>query len=165
MPPGPPDAWDWEEARTRCLRETRAVLGWTAAAEDAAQEALLRAWLKRASCRDAARPLPWCARIARNEALRLRAQETARREARQQAEELAARVVSPDAADQAVRRVDAGRIVAALPPLDRELVRLHYFEDLTQAEAATRVGIPWVTAKVRLHRLRERLREELERPS
>ena len=41
-------------------------------------------------------------------------------------------------------------------------MRLHYLEDLTQAEAAARLELSWVTAKVRLHRARLRLRALVE---
>src|SRR5919202_663348 len=58
-------------ARSRCLRETRRVLGHGSAAEDATQEALIRAWRQRGACRDPHRPGPWISVIARREALRL----------------------------------------------------------------------------------------------
>src|SRR4051794_12269275 len=63
--------WDWGELRQRCLRETRRVLGQGGAAEDATQEALIRAWRQRDSCQDPRRPGPWISTIARREALRL----------------------------------------------------------------------------------------------
>jgi RNA polymerase sigma-70 factor (ECF subfamily) len=156
----PGRSWDWAQARARCLREARRVLGPTPAAEDAVQEALLRGWLKRARCRDADGPLPWLARIARNEALRLRARETRHAHAPFEDEVLAVTGDS-NAVDDAATRIDAQRMVAGLRPVDRELVRLHYLEDLTQAEAAKRLGMAGATAKVRLHRLRARLRRQL----
>jgi DNA-directed RNA polymerase specialized sigma24 family protein len=39
-------------------------------ADDVAQEALLRAWRRRDSCRDPERPWAWLAQITRNEAIR-----------------------------------------------------------------------------------------------
>jgi RNA polymerase sigma-70 factor (ECF subfamily) len=152
--------WDWGQARVCCLRETRRVLGATPAAEDAVQEALLRGWLKQERCRDRRNPLPWLAQIARNEALRVRA-----REMRHRQEPLEAGLIGVPAetetASQVDTRVDAHRMMATLPSVDRELIRLHYLEDLTQAETASRLGIACVTAKVRLHRLRARLRRQL----
>ena len=61
--------WDWAAARAICLREARRVLGRTADAEDAAQEAALRAWRKHAEC--AGQREGWLATIGRREALRL----------------------------------------------------------------------------------------------
>ena len=42
-----PIGWDWSWARALCLREAQRVLGRNAAAEDAAQEAVIRALLER----------------------------------------------------------------------------------------------------------------------
>src|SRR4051794_96395 len=66
-------AWDWHRAREACLRETQRVLGSGPASEDAAQEAVLRAWRQRHRCRDPDHPGPWLRRIAHNEALRIAA--------------------------------------------------------------------------------------------
>jgi RNA polymerase sigma-70 factor, ECF subfamily len=41
-------------------------------------------------------------------------------------------------------------------------VRLRYEEDLTQAGIARRLGIPEGTVKVRLHRVRDKLRREMD---
>src|SRR5258705_564498 len=60
--------WDWASGHHLALREARSVLGSGPDAEDAAQEAAMRAWRRRATCRDA--PGAWIRTIARNEALR-----------------------------------------------------------------------------------------------
>src|SRR3954463_15925237 len=65
--------WDWHRARQLCLRETQRVLGTGPASEDAAQEAVLRAWRQRDRCHDPQRPGPWLRRIAHTEALRIAA--------------------------------------------------------------------------------------------
>ena len=65
-----PPEWDWTNVRALCLRETRRVLGASSAADDAAQEAAIRAWHHRGRCRTPARPDPWIATIARREAFR-----------------------------------------------------------------------------------------------
>src|SRR5947208_11749441 len=70
-PAAGPIGWDWSWARALCLREAQRVLGRNAAAEDAAQEAVIRAWRQQARCRTPERPDPWIATIARREALRL----------------------------------------------------------------------------------------------
>jgi RNA polymerase sigma-70 factor (ECF subfamily) len=53
------------------------------------------------------------------------------------------------------------KAVMALPPLQREVVALVEFEELTLAEAAAVVGADVGTVKSRLHRARRRLRREL----
>ena len=66
--------WDWGLVRAQCLREAQGVLGQSGGAEDAAQEAAVRAWRRQDSCLTPERPQPWVATIARNEALRIAAQ-------------------------------------------------------------------------------------------
>ncbi len=63
--------WNWDLVRAQCLRETERILGRSGTAEDAAQEAAVRAWRRRDSCLTPERPQPWVATIARNEALRI----------------------------------------------------------------------------------------------
>jgi RNA polymerase sigma-70 factor (ECF subfamily) len=159
------EPWDWAEVRLCCVREAGRVLRRPSEAEDAAQEALLRAWVHRARCLDAQRPLPWVARIARNEALRWHAREVRRQESALDEDAQDAVAGDVESADAAASRVDVERAVATLPRVDRELVRLRYVEDLTQEETASRLGIPEGTAKVRLHRLRTRLRDALDERS
>jgi RNA polymerase sigma-70 factor (ECF subfamily) len=53
------------------------------------------------------------------------------------------------------------RAVAALPPLQREVVILFEYEELSLAEVAAVVGADTGTVKSRLHRARQRLRREL----
>ena len=53
------------------------------------------------------------------------------------------------------------RAVAALPPLQREVVILFEYEELSLAEVAAVVGTDTGAVKSRLHRARQRLRREL----
>lgn len=148
--------WDWSAARVVCLVEARRVLGRTAAAEDAAQEALIRAWRGRASCATPWEPAPWLVTIARREALRIAA--------RRCDPPLTLRLADPASTIEAHAthvRVDLQRALLDLSRDDRRLLAARYWEDLTQEQAARRLGLPEGTAKVRLHRLRERLREAL----
>ncbi|MEV6005175.1 RNA polymerase sigma factor [Streptomyces sp. NPDC051976] len=56
------------------------------------------------------------------------------------------------------------RIMRELPAVERELLLLVIWEELTPAEAAAVVGIPQGTARSRLHRARSRLRDALTPP-
>ena len=51
-----------------------------------------------------------------------------------------------------------------LGPLDREVLRLTAWEGLSPAELAVALDVPPATARSQLHRARERLRTELDRP-
>ncbi|MQY13469.1 ECF RNA polymerase sigma factor SigR [Streptomyces sp. RB5] len=66
------------------------------------------------------------------------------------------------------RRLDAAAVgpelrrrIAALPAVERELLLLVAWEQLSPAEAAAVVGVPPGTARSRLHRARTRLRDGL----
>src|SRR5205085_7688387 len=65
--------WQWELSRQRCMREAWRILRNRDDAEEAVQEALARAWRKRAACRTPWAPLPWLLQITRNEAMRFAA--------------------------------------------------------------------------------------------
>jgi RNA polymerase sigma-70 factor, ECF subfamily len=115
---------------------------------------LLRAWRRRSTLRDPARRNQWLATIVRNEAFRQRARvrpdPTAVIESSEGVED--AQVVAT------VERADLRAALDRLNDRDRELLEMRYQEDLTQAEIAEKLGIPENTAKVRLHRARNRLR-------
>lgn len=66
--------------------------------------------------------------------------------------------------DQIISTVERADLHAALNRLDerdRQLIQLRYTEDLTQEAIARRLGIPDGTVKVRLHRVRHKLRQEM----
>ena len=55
------------------------------------------------------------------------------------------------------------RAIDALPPDEREVVRLQHLEGLTHTEIAEQLGIPPGTVKSRSHRAHQRLAVALER--
>ena len=142
--------WDWARVHRLALGETRRVLGTGTEAEDAAQEAAIRAWRRRATCKGAR--AAWVRAIARNEALRA----IDRRRDETQLAEVAVE------AEPAADNHDVRAAVRALDESDRLLVLLRYWADLTQPEVARLTTLPEGTVKVRLHRARERLRLALE---
>jgi RNA polymerase sigma-70 factor (ECF subfamily) len=144
--------WDWTGVRDVALSEARAILGPGPDAEDAAQEAAIRAWRRRATCRGA--PAAWIRAIARNEALRV----VGRRRDEAPLEtmgDLAGEVPAP------LESRDVRAAVGALEDGDRLLLLLRYWADLTQPEVARATSMPEGTVKVRLHRARQRLRVAL----
>lgn len=149
--------WEWGEAHRLCLRLAYRYASNPGEAEDIAQDALLRAWRRRSTLRDEACRKQWLATIVRNEAFRqharVRPTPVATIELREGAED-----------EQVLATVEQADLHAALNRLserDRQLLRLRYEEDLTQATIAHRLGIPEGTVKVRLHRVRNRLRDEI----
>jgi RNA polymerase sigma-70 factor (ECF subfamily) len=123
-------------------------------AEDIAQEALLRAWRRRSTLREAGSRKQWLATIVRNEAFRHysrpRPDPTDDLELYEGSED--ALVVST------VERADLQAALEVLSERERVLLALRYEEDLTQPAIAARLGIPEGTVKVQLHRARLKLR-------
>ena len=147
--------WDWTLVRAQCLREARGVLGATGPAEDAAQEAVVRAWRRRDSCLTPERPARWISRIARNEALRfVRPERAASLEDSQLP-------VEDSHEDEVLGKADVARAIEALPGIDRTLVRGRFFDDLDYRQLGVLLDISEGTARVRLHRALGRLREAL----
>ena len=131
-------------------------------AEDAAQEAVMRAWRMREQCRAGSAPEAWVAQIARREALRAH-QRTARlrrSEAWLDADDRYADLPGPSGIPEAVE-LDLRAAVRLLPRTDRQVMALRYAFELTQPEVAAALGVPEGTAKIRLHRARARLRSLL----
>ena len=125
-------------------------------AEDAAQNAALRAWRHRHRFRAGSDPRPWVLTIARRELLRLLARPHHSRE-----------IVSVDArtceadsesTDSIVDRLDLRAALSTLAAHERVLLGLRYERDLTQPEVAEILDLPEGTAKVRLHRARGKVR-------
>lgn len=156
------EEWDWKALSASCLREARRLLASEQDAEEAAQDALLRAWRRREDQREPGSERWWVRQIARNEALRRLARETRNRDLYARA---SAELSEPDAADQdpsAVAEIlDLRDAIAELAPGDALLLRLRYEGDLTQPRLARLAGMPEGTVKIRLHRIRGRLRERL----
>ena len=148
--------WDWDSARARCLGEARRILRDPDDAEEAVQEAMIRAWRSQASCRTPSTPLPWLVQITRNEAMRLAARR--RRRHANEVPEMVDVVPVESGVERTIQSVATEQALSALGPEDRTLLRLRYEEDLTQGQVAERLGIPEGTVKVRLHRVRARLR-------
>jgi RNA polymerase sigma factor (sigma-70 family) len=135
-------------------------------AEDAAQEAFVKAYRSLGRFRAGSPFRPWLLRIVANEARN-------RRRSANRRSGLALRAAedrrSPDAApspEAAVldRETQAFllRAVEALPTSDRDVVVARYLLDLPEAETATMLGIPSGTVKSRLSRALARLRQRLD---
>jgi RNA polymerase sigma-70 factor, ECF subfamily len=147
--------WDWDLVRAQCLREAERILGRSGTAEDAAQEAAVRAWRRRGDCLTPDRPQPWVSTIARNEALRLadRRHVDPLEDGTEAAEE--------SREDEILGQADVERAISGLSGRDRAVVRGRYWDDLDYRELGRLLHVPEGTARVRLHRALARLREVL----
>ncbi len=143
------------------LRLCWSMTGNRADAEDAAQEAFVRAY-QSLSRFDASRPFgPWLRGIAGKVCLQLLRRRSVR-EDRQLS--LEASPVDPPAPQVSEASHLADRAVAALRQLDetyRLPLVLFYLEDASVAEVAQALGLTPGAVRVRLHRGREKLREML----
>ncbi len=146
--------------RIACL-----ITGDAAEAEDAAQEAFVKAFYALARFRQGAAFRPWLARIVANEA-RNRRKAAGRRAGMQlraaSAPGEAAELLSPEAA--ALAGEQRAVLLAALNDLrteDRLVIAYRYFFDLSEAEMSTALDCPRGTVKSRLSRALGRLRGQL----
>lgn len=147
------------------FRTTYLVLGDAAEAQDAAQEAFVRAYRAFDRFREGEPFRPWLLRIAVNAArnrrrsarrragLQLRAEANAQRDATAASAEAAALA--------AERRRGLLEAVNELPPDERLVIGARYFLDLPEAEIATLAGVPRGTVKSRLSRARAKLAKRI----
>jgi RNA polymerase sigma-70 factor (ECF subfamily) len=154
----------------RLFRTARSVLHEESAAEDAVQEAYIRAFVNIAQYEPTGSFAAWLTRITINEALMLR-----RRQLRQPVslEDLSAagddayadpQTLNPDdESDETSARQLLERALDRLPCAFRTVFVLREVEQLSVAETAASLGINAATVKTRLHRARNRLRTELTR--
>jgi RNA polymerase sigma-70 factor, ECF subfamily len=149
--------WDWDALRSRARAEARRIVADEHAAEDAAQEAMIRAWRRRGACRSSEAPEPWLRTIARNEALRQLARDATRPSAID-CEAGWPNVPWNGDEDGLLARLSVEQALARLSEGDRCLVKLRYSLDLSDVAIANRLGIAEATVRVRLHRVRKRLR-------
>jgi RNA polymerase sigma-70 factor (ECF subfamily) len=152
------DGWAWDEVRQLCVRFARHYAKNASEAEDIAQDAVLRAWRRRSTLRDAGSRKQWLGAIVRNEAFR--------EHARRRPDPVDTLELQYGAEDErvlaTVERADLHAALERLNERERQLVHLRYDEDLTQTAIARRLGIPEGTVKVRLHRVRAKLRREID---
>ncbi len=130
-----------------------------AEAEDAVQEAFLRAWRDIGSLREADRWPAWFRRLIVRSALD---QARRRRRVREVDLELAFNLPGLEPAVHPAGRLELLAAFDRLAPEDRSILALRFYADLEVPDVAAALGIPLGTAKSRLNRALGRLREQLE---
>ncbi len=146
------------EATLRALAETLypfacVLAGSRAAGRDLLEDALSRAYERRGQLRDPTSLTAWARRILLTTFLDERRHDVRR----------AGRVVSLDVAEATsaldlAPYLDLGDALRRLPPADRVLLALHYWQGYTYAECGQEMGIPEGTAKSRIHASLAKLR-------
>jgi RNA polymerase sigma-70 factor (ECF subfamily) len=134
-------------------------------AEEATQDAFLKAYRALDRFRDGAPFRPWLLRIAANEARNRRVAESRRERLSLRMLEEAPPGDSPSAEEELVDADSRRRLVAAigrLPERDRLAIASRYFLELNEAEMAAALGCRPGTVKSRLSRALARLRTEME---
>ena len=142
------------------------VLGNEQEAEDAAQEAFVRAWLSLPKFRADSRFSTWLYRIVTNLCCnripKLRRELTAIGEDDLLEQPDVHSAPPPESAEADERRTWLHRQIDDLPESYRLLISLRYQQELAYDEIASITGLPLGTVKTGLFRARERLRSALD---
>lgn len=144
------------------------ILGSRAEAEEVLQDVFLHVW-NQAGRYDPSRSSvsTWLVLIARSRAIdRLRSRKVAERtlDAVERQEGPGGGHASPEAAENVLIRERRERVrgeLAALPPEQRQVLELAFFQGLSQSEIAGRTGIPLGTVKTRSLLAMKKLRQAL----
>lgn len=131
-----------------CYRLAATVIGDAALAQDAAQEACAIVHRRIPDLRDLGAFDAWLYRIVMREAAHVRRRNPPVYEIPERAA----------AAEDTSSTIDVWRALGDLPPDQRDVVVLFYFDDLPTEEIAKILNVAHVTVRTRLSRARERLR-------
>jgi len=149
------------ENQRRVFQIAYSVLGNAADAEDAAQEAFLRAYQKFASLREAEKFRAWVNRIVFRLALNRR-RGYRRRMVRDTAWQTTETRTIVDGAKEAEQRVMLDRLrreIEQLPEKLRSVLQLSLVDEMDAADVSEVLGIPAGTVRSRLHTARKLLLE------
>jgi RNA polymerase sigma-70 factor (ECF subfamily) len=138
------------------VRLAYVITGSRSVAEDATQAAWERLWHRPPSLRDPSKLRSWLLTVCANEA-----RQATRRQRRGAQLEAEAVTDAGQKADLAADFADLQVAIARMPRAERELLALRFAAGLTSAEIADHLGLSPEGARTRLHRVMQRLRQEL----
>jgi RNA polymerase sigma-70 factor (ECF subfamily) len=152
-----------ERYERKIFRLCCSLLRDTAAAEDAAQESLLRIWKALPGYDGRAALSTWIYTITRNRCLTAIERRREGESLSEQAVAIEAEAAHPVAADLADDHLALLReLVDALPERYRQALTLYYYEDRSVDEVAAMLGTPAGSIKTHLFRARALLTERLQ---
>ncbi|MCD0481555.1 sigma-70 family RNA polymerase sigma factor [Streptacidiphilus sp. ASG 303] len=138
-------------------------LGDPAEAEDVTQTVFVSAWRGRGTYSAASGTLAgWLVGITRHKIADALAARSRRDRSVASATEAAAHAPGPVSPEAAVDRVLVADELTTLPEPQQQLLRMAFYDDLTQAQIAQRTGLPLGTVKSHIRRGLQRLRRRLE---
>ena len=146
-----------EVTYARSVRAAYLILGNRADAEDAVQEAYLRAWKFRDSLESESNLQAWLYRVVVNSCNSYLRREIPHRDRRRDIEALDNLVLEEDVSTRVARSQAIFAALSSLPSHLRVVVVLRYYADLEEREIAATIGRPLGTVKSRLHEARRRL--------
>src|ERR1700677_1588284 len=146
-----------EESYPQSVRTAYLILGNRPDAEDAVQEAFLRAWKFRNSLAKETSVRPWLYRVVVNTCNSKLRQDIPRRERSEPDHELDITPVGGEAFDRFAATNDITRALKDLPVHLRIVIVLRYYAKLSEREIAIAIGRKPGTVKSRLHEARRRL--------
>lgn len=164
---GEPGAFEELVERTHRRMYTLAyrLVGDRHEAEDVAQEAYLRAYRSLRGFRGESRFETWLYRITANTAMSHLRRRGRFGEVLAEGDERLVREPEVRAADEVVERDEIERALAVLPTGQRTVVLLKDVYGFSCQEIGDQIGISEGAVKVRLHRARKRLKEEVYGPA
>jgi RNA polymerase sigma-70 factor, ECF subfamily len=137
----------------------RRLLRDVGSAEDVFQQVFAEVWRRRLEYDPARSALTtWLFTIARSRAL----DEQRRRHPWPVDPAALPEAVAPPAHDAEIDRWLVADLLGSLPALERELLQLRFYDELSQTEIAARTGLPLGTVKTRMVRALARLRERMD---
>ena len=152
------DLQSWlEESYASSVRTAFLILGHRLDAEDAVQEAFLRAWRFRDSLAGASSFKPWLYRVVVNTCNSKLRKEIPHRDHRSQFDELVGVAAVDDPDGRVAISQDVLSALKDLPSHLRIVIVLRYYADLSEREIASAIGRQPGTVKSRLNEARRRL--------
>ena len=148
-----------ERYRDRHARYAARMLGSLDAAEDAVQDALVRAFDRLADCREPEKFAGWLFLIVRNRCFAERRRRQREAPLPQEGSEVAAPERSESAVEQLERSAALAQAVGQLTPEQRDAFVLKHVEGLSYNEIAQLTGASVASLKMRVHRAYDRLRD------